>query len=282
MLLSGFLFAIMGVAIKMLAQTLPNENIVFFRSAIGLLALLPYLLRNGIPHLATRRLQSHLTRSLAGLAAMYCFFYALAHLPLAEAVLLNYSTPLFIPFIAAVWLREPTTRAVRWAIAIGFGGVILILKPSAELFRATAVIGLCAGLFAALAMVSIRRLTHTEPTTRIVFYFSAIATAVSAVPLFWTWRTPAPELWLLLIVMGTCATAAQLAMTRAYALAPAAQVGPFIYITVVFAGLSGNWLWNERLDFISFIGIALVCTGGILAMRAKPTVVASAEAVPNR
>lgn len=283
MLVSSFSFAVMGVAIKHIARELPNEMIVFFRSAIGLIALLPYLFRNGVPRLKTAHLHFHVTRGLVGLTAMYCFFYAIAHLPLAEAMLLNYSTPLFIPFIALLWLHEPTSPKAGRAIALGFIGVALILKPGVEMFRPAALVGVCSGLFAAFAMVNIRRLTRTEPTTRIVFYFSAIATIVSAVPLLWTWQTPSSGLWLPLIVMGIFATIAQLALTRAYALAPAAQVGPFIYATVVFAGLSGAVLWGERLDAFSIAGIGLVCIGSIGAMRHTPVpTTVSPEAVPLR
>ena len=97
MLASGLLFAAMGALIKNLSATLPNEMLVFFRSLIGLLVLTPWLLHRGPSYFATRRLGAHLLRALTGLAAMYCFFYALGRLPLAEAVLLNYSAPLFIP-----------------------------------------------------------------------------------------------------------------------------------------------------------------------------------------
>ena len=280
MLASCLSFAIMGAMVKTLARDLPNETIVFLRSAIGFVALMPWLFRRGIPRLATRHLRWHLARGLAGLAAMYCFFFALAHMPLAEATLLNYSTPLFIPFIATLWLHEHTSRTVWWAIGAGFAGIALILKPGIGLFTGVALVGLCAGLFAATAMVNIRRLTHTEPTARIVFYFSAIATIVSALPLAWGWRTPTPALWLPLAVMGVSGTAAQLLLTRAYAYAPAAQIGPFIYVTVIFAGAIGWWVWNERLDMLSVLGIAIVCAAAIAAMRRQsPAIVATAEAV---
>lgn len=278
MLASCLLFAIMGAMVKTVARELPNETIVFLRSAIGFLALMPWLFRNGVPQLATQHLRWHLARGLAGLAAMYCFFFALAHLSLAEATLLNYSTPLFIPFIATLWLQERTSRTVWWAIAAGFAGIALILKPGVGLFTGVALIGLCAGLFAAMAMVNIRRLTHTEPTSRIVFYFSAIATAVSAVPLLWAWHTPSATLWLALAVMGVSGTAAQLFLTRAYAHAPAAHIGPFIYLTVIFAGGIGWWAWDERLDVLSLLGIATVCAAAIAAMRTHSPILLTPEA----
>jgi drug/metabolite transporter (DMT)-like permease len=267
MLASGLLFSAMGALVKYMSAHLPNEMVVFFRSAMGLLALLPWVLHRGVGHLKTKNLRGHLWRGLAGVAAMYCYFYAIAHLPLAEATLLNYSTPLFVPFIAAAWLGEKISRKLWGAIITGFTGIVLILKPGLDLFTPVSLIGVASGLFAALAMVSIRRLTHTEPTLRIVFYFSAVCTAVSAVPLAWRWQTPDPGLWALLIGMGALASLAQLLLTRAYSHAPAAQVGPFTYSTVVFAAAIGWMFWGEIPDLLSFGGTALVCLAGIMTIR---------------
>lgn len=132
-------------------------------------------------------------------------------------------------------------------------------------------------------MVNIRRLTRTEPATRIVFYFSLISTLASAVPLAWAWRTPAAELWGLLLLMGTLATAAQLFLTRAYAHASSAQAGPFIYATVVFAAFFGWLIWGERPDTLSLAGALLVGIAGALTIRFEPRPIpASLEGVSER
>jgi drug/metabolite transporter (DMT)-like permease len=267
MLGSALLFATMGALIKIVSTQLPNEMVVFFRSAMGLLVLMPWLWHRGLHHLRTRHFGAQAARALAGLAAMYCYFYAIAHMPLAEATLLNYSTPLFVPFIAALWLGERVPVRLGWVLAVGFTGILFILKPGLALFTPVALIGLAAGLFAAVAMVGIRRLTRTEPAARIVFYFSAISTAVSVVPLLWAWQTPDPGLWVLLLLMGMVASLAQLLLTRAYACAPAAQVGPFTYATVLFAALVGWAFWGEVPDAYTFLGAGLVVLGGVLAIR---------------
>jgi drug/metabolite transporter (DMT)-like permease len=282
MLASALLFAAMGALIKLAARSLPNEMVVFFRNALGLAALAPWLWRHGWHGLRTRHPGAHLARALAGLAAMYCYFYALAHLPLAEATLLNYSTPLFIPFIAWLWLGESVPRRLWWAIATGFAGIVLILKPGLGLFTPVALVGAAAGLFGALAMVGIRRLTRTEPALRVVFYFALTGTLVSAVPLAWSWRTPPPGLWALLVAIGAVASLAQWLMTRAYAQAPAAQVGPFSYATVVFAALAGWALWGEVPDAPSALGALLVVAAGVLTIRQTGRQTAPAAELPNR
>ncbi len=280
MIAAGLFFAGVGVSVRILSQSLPNEMVVFFRSALGLAALLPLLWHRGLPSLKTRHAGGHLLRGLAGLAAMYCYFYAIAQLPLAEATLLNYSTPLFVPFIAALWVGEGVPRKLWIAILAGFAGVVLILKPGHELFTPAALIGLASGVLAAFAMVGVRKLSRTESTFRIVFYFSLVCTVVSAVPLAWRWQTPAPELWALLITMGVIASVGQLLLTRAYAHAPAAQVGPFSYSTIVYAAVAGWLLWGEVLDAFTLTGAVLVCVGGVLTIRYANA--APAPEVPQR
>jgi drug/metabolite transporter (DMT)-like permease len=280
MLSAALLFAAMAAGIKFISQTLPGEMVVFFRNLFGLVALAPWILRHGWLSLGTRRPWGHVARSGAGLAAMYCYFFALGHLSLAEAVLLNYSMPLFIPFIAWWWLGEHVAPRLWGAIGIGFLGIVLILKPGLSLFSPVSLVGLAAGMLGATAMVGIRRLTRTEPAFRIVFYFSLLATIVSALPLLWRWQTPRPDLWLPLLGIGALATIAQILMTRAYAEAPAAAVGPFIYATVVFAALAGWGFWGEGVDLISLVGAVFVCVAGAATIRASGKHAAPVADVP--
>ncbi|MCK7512415.1 MAG: DMT family transporter [Desulfobacterales bacterium] len=141
-------------------------------------------LKTSCPHL-------HLLRAAAGLSAMYCFFIALKLLRLADAMLLCYTLPIFIPIIEWFWLKEPVSRQTKIAVIVGFIGIALVLKPGFGLFQAAGLVGLASGLLAALAIVGIRRMTVTEPVVRVVFYFTAFGTLVSAIPLAWAWQNPA-------------------------------------------------------------------------------------------
>lgn len=258
-LLAAAAFSITGACVKAAAAHAPNEIVVFFRSAISLLALLPWAARQGIASLRSRRVGGHLWRSAFGVAAMYTFFYAIGHLHLAEAMLLTYSTPLFIPFIAWIWIGEKPPFVVFPAALVGLIGIGFIVKPGTAAIDPTAgLIGLCSGMLAACAMVSIRRISDTEPAPRIVLYFAGMATAISAIPLAWAWRTPDPITLLQLLGAGLFATVGQLCLTRAYALAPAARVGPFTYAAVIFSALIAWALWGEAIDRWSVLGTVLV------------------------
>jgi drug/metabolite transporter (DMT)-like permease len=273
---SALLFAVMGVSVKLAAQSLPNVLVVFFRNLLGLIMLAPWLLRLGARGLRTRELPGHLARGIAGLLAMYCFFYAIGHMRLADAVLLNYSLPLFVPFVERAWLGEPMPAGIWPPILLGFAGLVVILRPGSGVFEPVALVGLAAAVFAALAQVGVRRLTKSEPVTRIVFYFGAVSTLVSAAPAALAWRLPDAAALPALLLLGASATGAQLLMTRAYSHAPAAQVGPFIYSSVVFAGVFDWLIWRRLPDSVFLAGAALVVVAGALALRREKTPVAGA------
>ena len=269
--LAALMFASMGVAVRYASASLPSEVLVFLRNSFGLLFLLPWLYHRGFRGLKTNRLSGHITRSVTGLAAMYCFFYAIAHLPLAEAVLLNFSSPIFTAIIAMLWLGEEATRKLILAIVIGFTGICLILKPGVGILSAAALVGLVSAVFAAMAMVSIRDLSKTEPTRRIVFYFSITATLISAIPMFWYWQTPDLKPLLAMIFAGLAATLGQLLLTHGYSLAPAAKVSPYSYNTIIFAAIYGWIFWSETLDILTLFGALLIICAGIITLLSRPT-----------
>ena len=275
MVACALLFAGMGFTVKVAAATLPNTSVVFFRNAFGLLALLPWLPRLLRGGLRTRHPGEHLVRGLFGLASMYCFFFALGRLPLAVAVLLNYSLPLFLPLVERAWLGQRLPGALWKPLLLGFVGIALVLRPGPGLFRPIALLVLLSALLASVAQVGVRQLTATEPPERIVLFFALLSTAVSAVPATVAWQRPPARFWPLLVLMGVLATAGQLALTHAYSLAPAGRVGPFIYTSVVFAGAL-EWIFHGTLpDALSLCGAALVIAAGIMALRERAEVTAA-------
>ncbi len=263
-------FAITGALIKEVATELNNPMVVFLRNLFGLLFLLPWLIRGGARRLSTRRLPLHMLRVCIGLTAMYCFFYALANLPLAKAVLLNYATPLYVPLIAWLWLREQPPPALWLLVLAGLLGVGLILKPETSGgFSPAALIGAAAGVFAATAFTAIRRLSSSEPPIRIVFYFTVGALLVSALPLPLFWEYPSLLGLGLMALVGISATIGQFLLTRAYSLAPAAQIAPFNYLVVVWASALGWLLWRETPDLWSALGASIVIASSLLVLQLR-------------
>jgi len=263
---SGLLFACMGACIKLISDDVSNEWVVFCRSFFGLLLIIPIILSYGIDNLKTNIIHWHLARSVVGLGAMYCFFYSIAHIPLSDSVLLSYTSPLFAPIIAIFILGELITARLVGALIVGFIGVYFIISPDLETFTTIYLVALLSGFLAAIAMTCIRRMARTESTTRIVFYYSIICASLSSLPLYYA--DPIPNLYCIavLAVIGVLATLGQLALTQGYSRANVAQVGPFVYATVVFATFLGWFFWQEIPDMIASFGIVLVITAGSVAL----------------
>ncbi|KKW79192.1 membrane protein [Acinetobacter sp. AG1] len=255
---SALLFSIMGICIRYASHTVDNYTIVFFRNVIGLILFLPFIFKQGISFVKTEKLWMHTWRSIVGLAAMYGFFYAIAHLKLSNAMVFTYSSPIFIPVIAWLFLKEKITIAMLCAAVLGFIGVFCVAKPDQGLLNWISVIGIASSLLASMAFVTVRALTQTEPPERIVFYFCLIGSALSVIPMFWIWRTYHVKELLFLIGAGILANVSQIFMSHAYRLAPAGQIAPVNYMAIIFAGVWGFLLWDEVPDLYSVIGFCII------------------------
>ena len=246
------------------SSTVNNETVVFFRNLVGVLFFLPLALTRGIGPLRTRRPLSHLLRTTYGLGGMYCYFYALAHLPLTDAMLFSYAAPVFTPLIAHLWIKEPLTRRMMVATLVGFLGVLLVARPSGAVVAPIALVGIASSLMAACAFVSIREMSDSEPAYRIVFYFALFGTLFSAVPLAWAWQPLNGQELLLLLGAGLFASLGQLTMSQAYALASPGVIGPIAYMAIVFAGVIAWLRWDELPSHTSLLGAALIFAASLI------------------
>ncbi|WP_417658611.1 DMT family transporter [Pseudidiomarina sp.] len=262
-------FAGVSALVKYLSTDLPSAQLVFFRNLMAFVVLLPWIWRKGPSAFKTKAWGFHITRGLAGLAAMYLFFYAIANLPLAQATLVLLLSPFLIPIIGRVWLKERVLAQTWLAIAIGFIGVFVFLNPAQTTLSPIVGIAFIAACLAAFTKTLIRQMSATESSSKIVFYFATLATVISALPLIWRGESIASEHWLGIMVMGALAVAGQLGMTKAFALAPAARVGVFTYSSVIFAALMGYWFWDEPITVSMILGATIITVAGYLAIRTR-------------
>lgn len=272
MLVAGLLFGLMGVFVKLGAPHFSHIELVFYRSLIGLLLICAIMRRRHIG-LATQQWRGHLWRSVSGSVAMVLFFYCIAVLPLATAVTLNYTAPLFLTLLTMLVFKDKFHLPLSAAIALGFCGVVLLLQPTLQQEQLLpGLLGLISGFLAGIAFLNIRQLAMAgEPDTRTVFYFSLIATLGSGVwILFDSVHAITLQGCAILLGLGVSATLAQLAMTRAYRTGRTLVVGSLAYSTIVFASLFGMLLWGETLNPASWLGMALIIGGGVLSLRLSP------------
>ena len=182
MLVAGFLFGCMGVFVKLGANDFSSIELVFYRSVIGLVIMYVILRQRG-GTLATTHWKGHLWRGVSGSTALLLFFYCITMLPLATAVTLNYTSPLFLTMLVMLVYKERFHLPLTISIALGFAGMILLLRPTMEHNQIIpGLMGLLSGLLAGIALLNVRELGRKgEPEWRIVFYFSLLATVISAV-----------------------------------------------------------------------------------------------------
>ena len=267
-------FALLAYLIQTAEETLPNSVLIFFRQFFGLLILLPIIpMKLGsFSKLKTKVFPLHFLRAFASLSSMFCLFYALRYLPLTEAVLLTYTRPLFIPIIVFFWFQQKWTKHTCLGLAIGFIGVVLILHSGQMIFNIASMAAIAAAFLGGIAFTTIRRLTKTEPSERITFYYMALSLPLALIPLGANWETPTPIGWGFLVLIGAIAVMYQLFLSRAYRHAKAVKVGSLLYSSVAFAYLFDFFLGKKELPLIAIGGMALIVIGSFFALREQKKV----------
>lgn len=270
LLLAEACFAGIGALVKLTSESASQAQVVFFRNFFALLVMLPWVYLQGIQILKTRRWYLHLSRATTGIISMYCFFYVISQLPLAQAMLVLLLSPFVVPIIARFWLNERPSKLTLFAIALGFVGVFIAIPvssgPGNLLMLA---IGLLSAVLVAVTKTTIRYMSDTEPAARIVFYFSLLTALISFIPVPFAWQ-PLPAIaWWAFAGMGVLAAVGQMAMTRAYALAPASEIGMWTYSSVVFAGLFGYLFWQEPVTMAWFAGVLIIFYAGYVTSRQR-------------
>jgi len=258
MVASTTCFAGMALTIRFAAAELHAFEIAFFRNFFGLLFALPLLLRTGTHVLRTRRMSLYLLRCVIGLCAMLTGFWSLVHLPLAEAIALSYTTPLFVTILAVLVLGE-VVRIRRWsAVVIGFIGALVILRPGLQELSFPAMIALASAALSASAAISIKFLSRTEAPDAIVIYMVLIMTPLSLIPAIPVWVWPQGMSWAWLAATGFLGTAGHMLMTRAYQLGDVSALQPVNFLQLPIVATLAWWLFNERVDQWTLIGAAII------------------------
>lgn len=268
MVAASLLFACMGVCVKLGAAQFAAAELVFWRGFIATLLLGSFILVRRLP-LATPHMRTHVVRGLAGFVSLVMYFYAISMIPLAAAVTLNYTSPLFLALLLVLWLKEPVRHGFYAVLAAGFVGVVFLLQPTLARDQwLGAAFGLGSGIISSIAYLNVRRLGELgEPEWRTVFYFSALS-ALGGLP----WLLLANPFhaidlrgWLLLLGVGGFGVLAQLCMTAAYKRGKTLVSASLAYSTVVFSGAFGMLLWGETLPWSGWLGVVLIVASGVLA-----------------
>lgn len=290
MIVAAFLFAVMGVCVKFASEHYSAIELVFYRGAVSMVFVGVWLRTSGVGF-ATRLPGMHAWRSLIGVLSLCCWFYAIAHLPLATAMTLNYMSSVWVAaFLVGGALLYGKGEKPGWLLATvltGFAGVVMVLRPAFDQNQAwPGLLGLLSGMMAALAYLQVTALARAgEPETRVVFYFSVAAALFGALGMAvtsvlgismdghatWSWQHAA---WLLPI--GILASLGQWCMTKAYASGATLVVANLQYSGIVFGALASLLIFNDQLPLLAWAGIAVIVASGIAATALRTRAVPSA------
>jgi len=263
-----FLAVLSGLIRQLSDSGMHVMEIVFLRNVAGLLVLLPWFLKNGPSAMKTKRPGLYFVRGFFGFASMVAWFIAVTTIPLAEAVALNFTAPIFGTLLAIFILKE-VVRLRRWmAILVGFAGAMVILRPGTLEMN----FGTYAALFAAGTMACsitcVKMLSSTESTPAIVAWTQIIIIPMSLIPAIFVWTMPTLEQLLIVAAIGFSATMGHLFFTRAYSLADATYVMPFDFSRLVFSAIIGFVFFAQEPDIYVWIGAAIIFASSVyIAMR---------------
>lgn len=251
-------FMAMALAGRELASELGTFGILFFRSIIGFAVVAVLLQRAGWRHVRTERLTGHLLRNMAHLGGQYGWFLGIALIPLAEVFAIEFTTPIWTAILAALFLGERLTLLRLVAIALGFAGVLVILRPGIEIIDLGAVAVLGAALGYAVAYVSTKSLARTEMPLTILFYMTVLQLPLTFVAALSEWHWPSAAMWPWLVVVGVAGLTAHYCLTQALKLADATIVVPLDFLRLPLIAVIGYFAYAEPLDPFTLLGAALV------------------------
>jgi drug/metabolite transporter (DMT)-like permease len=258
----------MDANVKWLGASYPTAQIMFFRCAVALVPVLVIIaMRGGIGVLRTGQKKLHLLRSLMGISAMGLAFYAFSLMPLAEAVSILHTAPLFMTALSVVLLRE-RVGIRRWsAVVLGFAGMLLVVRPGTDMLASGSLYMLMAAFLIGCTSILIRHLGKIDDPVCITFYFTITGVILSLLGMFMqSWKTPMLTDLALLMLVGLLGGLAQYLMTLSYQHLSLGILAPLKYLAIVFSGAIAYLVWGEVPDLQSVFGISIIILTGLYTL----------------
>jgi len=274
--IAALCYSVMSLLVKLLANDTNTSMTVFFRCMVGLFwisfALIFKHLRGKRFTIKTKHFGLHFLRAVTGFAAILTLYYALRHVPLADANSLAMTYPLFIPILGAIFLGTKTNSKNWLALITGFIGIIFIIKPYSNTFNPIALIALITGIALAVVFLCIHELAkrNDDPHT-ILIYFFILTFILSGILAIFSWETPNLETLIDLLLIGLVGAIYQEFLTRSLSYASPKIVSPLLYLCVVFSGLFDWIFWAHIPDLYFWIGMTLVSFGCIFSIKYAKT-----------
>lgn len=260
-----FFLALFGIMTKVAlgyADLIWVSFITYFASTI-LLSF--YVIPKGIQFLKSENYPYLIGRAIFGCIASFLYTISMQYIPIVNSTLLFNTAPIFIPILAILWLKKSVENYIWLAIGLGFLGIVVIIKPTGELFTQTGnLIGLLSGISLATAFLLVKLLTQTEPGMRIIYYYLGLGCIIQIPLLFFAGPIPMWDGIFYSCICGIVLLLTQITLVKGYSYAEASQIGIYQYAAVVFVGLLNWMIWEDVPPLVDILGVVLVASAGII------------------
>lgn len=272
-LASTLSYAILTAIVKAQSANIPTPVIVFIQSLVTLILIVPVIIHGkkeafnrikNSPYILT-----HFFRTIFSLGISYLLFLAVGYIPLVNGLLLANTAPLMVPFLAYIFMAQPFNHRLWIPLLIGFGGIILVLRPDSSLFQPAALLALGAGFCMACSMLLVRHAAKIDNSITTSFYYFLFSTLISGAVAIGFWVPLSLHDILILITEGTLFFIVQLTVVKALQNIPAELVSSLYYTNIIFGAIIGIIVWKTDLPEIVWVGTILTCLGGLLCIRAQ-------------
>jgi len=260
-------FTAMALCVRELSTHMSTFQLLFFRSLVGLFVVSILLCRSGWLQIRSKQLGLQIFRNIVHYGGQFGWFVGISLIPLAEVFAIEYTVPIWTMVFAAPILGERLTAMRMLIVTIGFTGVLVILRPGAEIVHIGAIAVICAAICYAMAHVLTKKLTSTDSTLAILFYMTVVQLPLGLIPSLGNWYWPLLSEWPLIAVVGLSALSAHYCLSSAFRLADASIVAPMDFLRLPLAAGCGVFIYNELIDPFVIGGALIIMVGIYLNIR---------------
>lgn len=279
MVLAAALNAIDTLLVRVISQEMNAFSIAFFRSVFGLIFVLPWIFRRRAQIFRTNYIWLHAVRAGFKVLALATFFYAVSRANLAQVTAINFTTPVFVMIGALLFLGEHMGLLRIVSVVLGFGGVLLIVRPATGQFDPFLLFALLGALFTAAIQLVLKAMSSRDPTDTLVAWNLILMVPLAFIPAVYFWTTPSPAILGLLALQGALGAIGMTAITRAMSLADVSAIIPFDFLRLPLVALGASYFFAQSADAMTWLGAAIIFCAGLVASRKPATPVTGSAPV---
>lgn len=267
MTVSSIGFAAILVIVRELSETMPVIVLNFWRNIFAVLLFIPWIMRAGTSGLRTRRLPLFTLRALFMVTSSIMLFYAAILIPIAEATAISFTSPLFATLLAALLLKEQVGWRRASALAVGFAGVLIIMRPGAEAISSGALIAIASSLLFAFVVIMGKRLAATESPELVILMLSLLSLPISLMPALTVWDVPEGNEWFWVVGLGIAANINMYGIQRALGAGDTSLTQVFDFIRLPIAALAAWIAFRQVPDPWMWAGAAVIFAAAVYTTR---------------